>query len=370
MINQRTLNTYIAWHSIKWLGIAFLIIASVIMLVDFVELSRTVGDQAGVTVGELVTMTILKAPSIIEQTLPFIVLFGMMAALFQMNKRSELIIMRAAGLSAWRYLAPALLVTFIVGLLGAFVFNPLASDMNARFKALSSNAALGQDTSAAIAGEREIWLREGSPESQTVIMAKSYVNGERVLEDVTFYIYNVTPLGQTEFARRFDADRARLLPNGFWQLENVIENSDYIGTEKHTALSLPTRLTLDDFARGTGQAEIPSFWKLGEAIESAKQAGFSTRGLIIALHKLFALPLMLVAMTIVAATASMRLVRLGGVLRLMAIGGALGFSVFFFNNMLTAFGENGTLPAIFSAWVVPIFVLFCGLGYLCLREDG
>jgi lipopolysaccharide export system permease protein len=76
------------------------------------------------------------------------------------------------------------------------------------------------------------------------------------------------------------------------------------------------------------------------------------------------------AMAIIAAGVSMQLTRLGGTLRLMIIGAALGFGVYFANNLITAFGETGALPTLLAAWFVPALVLIGGLFRLCLIEDG
>jgi len=66
----------------------------------------------------------------------------------------------------------------------------------------------------------------------------------------------------------------------------------------------------------------------------------------------------------------MHLTREGGTLRLLIIGGVLGFAVYFADNVVSAFGEASILPVTIAAWTVPLFVLFCGLTYLAKIEDG
>jgi len=127
-----TLNRYIAKRIIKGLLLAFLVVTSIIMLVDFVEGTRNIGADEDISSVTVFIMTVLKAPKLIEQTIPFVVLFGVMGTLYNLNRRSELIVLRASGLSAWRFLTPAILVTATLGLVWAAAFNPLASaSMNA-----------------------------------------------------------------------------------------------------------------------------------------------------------------------------------------------------------------------------------------------
>ena len=80
-------------------------IAAIIMLIDFVALSRDVGVRAKETSAlQLMALTLLQSPSVILVLLPFAFLFGVLGAFVGLNRRSELIAMRAAGISAWRFI--------------------------------------------------------------------------------------------------------------------------------------------------------------------------------------------------------------------------------------------------------------------------
>ena len=128
-----TLSRYVAGRALRGVGLAFLIVTAIITLVDFVESSRNIGADTDITLTGLLSLTLLKVPKLIEQTIPFIVLFGMMGALYGMNRRSELIVMRATGLSAWRFLRPALIVAACIGVLWSTIGNPVASNLMARY---------------------------------------------------------------------------------------------------------------------------------------------------------------------------------------------------------------------------------------------
>jgi lipopolysaccharide export LptBFGC system permease protein LptF len=179
-----TLNRYIAKRVVKGLLLAFLVVTSVIMLVDFVEGTRNIGSEEDIGSGTVFLLTLLKAPQLIEQTIPFVVLFGVMGTLYSLNRRSELIVLRASGLSAWRFLAPAICVTATIGLIWAMAFNPLASyAMNTHDKLVERITG-----SAVSVSENSIWLREGNDIAQTVIYAERADILERKLFNTTFYI--------------------------------------------------------------------------------------------------------------------------------------------------------------------------------------
>lgn len=371
MIFRPTLFFYVIAQFLLGIAIAFLVISGVIMLVDFVELSRSYGDREGVSIGTIAALTFLKAPSLIEETLPFIVLFGVIQALYKLNRRSELIIMRAAGMSAWRFLAPGLLTAGLIGVLWTFVVNPLSVLASAQFDrtvASFSQASIAQASNTD--SQRNIWLREGDESGQIVIYAQTANLESRTLTNVTFYRFALTEGSEPIFVSRFDVKRAALSQNGFWKLTDVIETRPGLAPQPFEAVTLPTNLEWDSLREAAGKPVTPQFWNMPAEIDKVRQAGFTATPLLIRFNRLLALPMMLVAMAVLAAVVSMRLVRLGGTLRLIIAGAAIGFGVFFANNMATAFGETGALPPILAAWLVPLFVLFIGLARLCTIEDG
>ncbi|MEE9347417.1 MAG: LptF/LptG family permease [Robiginitomaculum sp.] len=368
-----TLNLYIAKQFLLGILTAFVVITGVIILVDFVEISRS---EDGVSFATAFVLTALKAPKLIEETIPFVVLFGVMSALFKLNRRSELIIMRAAGLSAWRFLMPGLIVAGLIGVLWASVLNPLAVKSNAKFE--SKLTAIGKTLPAQKTGEatgqetlRNIWLAEGGATGQTKIYAKRADLTERTLHDAVFYLFRYDADKVAEFTNRFDAKTAMLSDEGYWVLTDVVDTpADGGKALPYESSTLPTNITGDDLREATNSRPDPSFWGLVPEIKRLSEAGFSATPLIMKFHKLLALPLTLIAMAVIAACASMQLTRLGGALRLMVTGAALGFGVYFANNMVNAFGETGSLPAILAAWAVPAFVLLAGLARLTALEDG
>lgn len=362
-MSRATLSRYIAGRTLRGILLAFLIVTAIIALVDYVEASRNIGADANLSPLQLLILTGLKIPKLIEQTIPFVVLFGVMGALSGMNKRSELTVMRAAGLSAWRFLRPALVVTALIGIAWSTIINPLSSRMMGEYDARAASVLGGGQTD-------DIWLREGSDKAQRVIQAQSMDLAAKRLDGVIFYEMELDVDGATVFERRFDSESARLLTPGFWTLEGVIENAPSEATRRSDTLTLPTSITVDDLREQSGQQVDPPFWSILNEIKANEEAGFSARKLRLQFHKLLALPFLLVAMTFIAAGVSMHLVRGGGTLRLLIMGAVMGFGVFFADSVVTAFGEVAILPVILAAWTVPLLVLLLGITHLARIEDG
>ncbi len=362
---MKVLSRYVARQTLKGIFVAFLIVVSIIMLVDFVEGTRNIGADADLNPFQVFTLTALKTPTLIEQTIPFVILFGVMGALYGMNKRSELIVMRASGLSAWRFLRPTVFVVCLIGILWTLIANPFAARAMAKHDELRS--AYQGDTRSFM--DENIWLREGTKYEQTIIFAPKYDLLKRTLENPEFTVSKADSDGGQAFSHRFDARKA-VLAKGYWKLTDVIESWPDGTQQISAAISVPTTILPEQLQENrSGMNNLP-VWEIPERIESLTQAGFSTKGLQLQFHKLLSLPLILIAMAVIAAAVSMRLTREGGTLKFMLTGAIIGFGVFFIENTIKAFGEAGSISAIYAVWLIPLFVLSCGLVYLSRIEDG
>lgn len=362
----RTLFRYVFFRALRSVMVAFLVVTSIIMLVDFVEANRDLSSEVDVSALQLLTLTALEIPSLIEQTIPFVVLFGMMGAINGMNRRSELIVMRASGLSAWAILRPCLWLAGGIGIGWALLFNPAASRMYDQFEVQSAEW-LGEGSRNF---EDNVWLREGRNDQQIVIRADGVDLTSRTLTDATFFLMDVDPDGKTRFARRFDAKSAQLITQGYWQLVDVIENAPGERTQRLEAISLPTAIDKDELAEQADGNSASGFWSMPQTIRDNEAAGFSARDLRLRFNRLLALPIMLIAMTFIAAGVSMNLTRQGGTLWLSIVGAGIGFLVFFADSAVSAFGEVAVLPIYVAAWSVPLFVLMLGISHLARIEDG
>jgi lipopolysaccharide export system permease protein len=346
---------------------AVAILGSVVLLIDFVEISRDVGAQADVGAAQIFGLTLLKSPSVLLVLLPFVFLFGTLAAFVSLNRKSELIAMRAAGVSAWRFIFPSAGAAFVLGILTFSVLNPLSAMLNDRFE--QDRMVLTKEPAAA--PTKEIWLRQGGQgRTQIVIHArKRDPSNNLVLKGVSLFIYGVDKEGALHFARRVDAAEARLTA-GEWKLTGVQEAGAGEIAQVSESMSIPSSITDAAALNGNASPNTIPFWSLPSVIERTEQAGLAATAYRLRLQQLLAMPLLFCGMSVLAAAFCLRLVRLGGLAALAGAGVALGFAFFFFNELCGALGRAGIVPAFAAAWAPPLLVLLSGLTLLCYTEDG
>jgi lipopolysaccharide export system permease protein len=359
------IEAYVASRSLWAVAGALGIIAALILLIDFVDISRNVGTRTELGAVQLFGLTLLKAPGVILMLLPFAFLFGVLAAFVGLNRRSELVAMRAAGVSAWRFIFPAAAAAFVAGAVVVVALNPLASWLNGQYERTTTRLMYDVTLDQA----KETWLRQGDGRTQIVIHAKTRVPGTERLKDVSLFVYTADEQGRLEFSRLIEAREARL-KKGFWELYGAREAGKGEQAVRYETLSIPSNLNpASAFERFAEPASVP-FWELPQVIHRIHSAGFSATAYRLRLHQLLATPLLFAAMSILGAAFSLRLMRLGGLAVLAGSGVALGFLFFFFNELCGALGKAEIIPPFLAGWTPPILALLSAFTLLCYTEDG
>jgi lipopolysaccharide export system permease protein len=360
------IERYVLIQQARSLGIALGVIAALIMLIDFVEISRGVGSDVDLSGVRIVGLMFLKSPQVIIQLLPFVFLFGTLAAFVGLNRRSELIAMRAAGVSAWRFVLPAAGAALMFGVMTVAALGPLAASADGLFqreRVRLSGSAAGAEA------RPTVWIREGDDTRQMVIRAERQDRSNARLLDVTFFIYTNDAAGMRTFSERIDADSASL-SNGSWRLVNAIGAEIGQRAVRYATLDLPSSLADEEAFERFARPQATSFWSLPAQINRVEAAGFSSTAYRLRLQQLLATPLMFAAMSILAAAFSLRLMRLGDLARMSVAAVVLGFGFFFVNQAASAFGSAEVIPPWVAAWLPPLLTALAAFTLLFYTEDG
>lgn len=360
------IERYVLVQQARALGVALAVISALVMLIDFVEVSRGLGSSMDLSAVRILYLVMLKSPSVIVQLLPFVFLFGTLGAFIGLNRRSELIAMRAAGVSAWRFVLPAAGMAFLLGVLTVTTLGPLASAGDGlwqRERARISGAVPG-------AGEQQaIWLREGDEQRQMIIRAGRQDRANARLLDVNFFIYTTGPNGRRTFSERIDAQSATLSA-GRWRLTNAIGASIGQRAVSYSTLDLTSSLADKEAFERFARPQATPFWSLPNQIQRIENAGFTSTTYRLRFQQLLATPLVFAAMSILAAAFSLRLMRLGDMARMSVAAVVLGFAFFFLNQFSSAMGSAEVVPPFVAAWLPPVLTALAAFTLLFYTEDG
>jgi lipopolysaccharide export system permease protein len=365
-----TLSFYIARVFLGWVAVMLGGLALLVMLFDFIELLRRASVRPDVTFGVLAEISLLRLPYFILQILPFAVLLGGIVAFWRLTRSSELIVARAAGVSAWHFLSAPTGAALLLGVLATGGLSPLSSAMFGRAQALDDLRLRGGYGQLAINGG-QLWLRQADrgldPQGVAILHARQVQMHDKVVGATDVSIFRLDD--RDRLLSRIEAYHADLRP-GFWQI-----TAARTLTPDHLPVPVPSmRLSTDLTVRRVQESfQLPdtlSVWRLPGFIDLLRSAGFSTVRHRLHFQALLALPLLCATMALVAAGFSMRPSRRGGVARMAASGVAAGFALFTISKVAEQFGQSGTLPPALAAWAPAAAGMMLALALLLHLEDG
>jgi lipopolysaccharide export system permease protein len=347
----------------RFIGLAvplFAVIFFLIYAADLIELLRRGASSAQATAGSLAYLALLRAPFVAEETFPFAALFAAMGLFLWLSRRMELVSARAAGISAWQFIAPVTVAAALLGIVATTAYNPIAAMLKRQADTLESEIlGAGQATQGAL------WLRQKSIDGQAIVHAYARGATDGELRNVEVY-----ELGRNgEFQDRLSASEMILEP-GRWRLEHVRIASPTQPPVSADTYYLATNLTLRDVDRALALPETVPFWQLPETAALAQGAGLDANPYRLRYQELLARPLLLAAMVLLAGCFSLRFFRLGGV-GIMVSGGALaGFVLYIVSKLASEFGSAGLLGPLAAGWSPAILACVVGGTVLLYLEDG
>jgi lipopolysaccharide export system permease protein len=363
-----TLSFYIGRQYFLSVLFTLLALMAIAGLLDAVELIRRSASKEAISFAVMLEMLFFKLPGLTEKLVPFAGLIGGMVALQRLTRTHELIVARAAGVSVWQFMMPALISMLLFGIVFVMAYNPVAATMLARFEKLEMKYFSGR-TSMLTVSPSGLWLRqveEGKRhEKEHIIHALSISEQGMKLSHVTIFTFD----DSARFLNRIDAQTATL-ENGYWLVKDALITTPGQPAQRVPAKVLDTDLTIEQIQDSFASPRTMSFWQLPGFIRSLEAAGFSALQHKLYWHVVFSTPFMLCAMAFLAAAFSLRMPRRGGSRSLVVAGIFSGFLFFFISDIIHALGLSGSLPVQAAAWAPTAIVMLIGGAVLLHMEDG
>ncbi|MGY2051941.1 LPS export ABC transporter permease LptG [Methylobacterium sp. JK268] len=362
MLIGPTLGRYIAGRFLRMIAGVFLTVFVLVYTLDFVELMRRAGDTQGISALTVAHLSLLRTPTVAEQVMPFAILFGAMGALLQLSRKLELVVARAAGISAWQFLLPGILVALAIGALMVGGYNPLAASLKqrstqveARLFARSAKGGPGDD----------LWIRQRSVDGQAIVRASTVVEGTTTLAGVSVFTFDA----QGDFAQEIEARRA-ILHDGYWELQDARVLAKDSQPESYDTYLVASNLVPSQVRQRFTPPDSVPFWQLGETIARTERAGLDATRYRLQRAVLIARPMLFVAMVLVAASVSLRFFRFGGIGRMALAGVAAGFALYVARQIMEGLGAAGIVAAPVAAWFPAVVGSLLGTLALLYQEDG
>jgi len=341
----------------------FLGVTALIFLLDFINTSGARSNIPGFTLLDAFILTTMRVPLILQQTVPFVMLLAGITTLVSLNRRQEMVVTRAAGISVWQFMMPFVIGAIITGLVALFVLNPLAAAGQRAAQQIDLDSAATKPLTRR--NQPIPWLRQIVGNDDVIIGAQTVADGGTSLYDAVFIHFGP----QSRIVLRQDAATAKL-KDGYWLLTKVTETRPgQIPVVEPTA-EVRTNLKREFVQERLTEPETVDFLDLPAKIKAAHSFGVSTNALETQFHSLMSMPFLLIAMTLISATVSLKFSRFNQSQTMILGGVAAGFVLYVVSVLVKAFGSSGVVPPFVAAWIPVVVAMFLGTTLLLHQEDG
>ena len=339
------------------------VLAMLVIILMSLDLLRQTSDilaPPGNGSAEIMTYIGWRTPQVVAQFLPFSVLLGTLIMLATLNQNSEIVSMKAAGLSAHQILAPLVLAACGIAALTLLFNETVLAPTSAKLSAWQAvdYGEIPRDSDI----RSNVWLLDGDDLIHAELVIGS--GPSMILKNV-----RVNDRSNGGLSAVIQGKTARWIDNG-WTLDDATTFSVASATTTPPSTVRfglgvqPTSFTISSL-----DPDALGFSELRSAIADQRAAGRPTAGAEAAMwHKLSG-PLASILMPLLGSIAGFGLARAGKTFIRVVIGMALGFTYFVADNFSLAMGNLGAYDPFVAAWAPFFLFLLLGETVLIRSEE-
>ena len=337
-------------------------LVGILMMLDLLGKTGAILGHPGNGDAELWRYVGLRLPQLVSRFLPFAVLLGTLITFAGLNQNSEIISMKAAGISAHQIIAPLVLASAFVAMIH-FAFTE-------RFVTRANAALTAWDN----ANYGEVPRETGIQSNVALVHGDDLIFADRVLgEGSGVRLAGITLYDRTGgvLRRILTARTGAVAPNGGgWILRDATLFTIDAGTlRRMPAVRIGADITPDEFTLAQVVPDEQDYFRLRRSIGDLRATNRATAALEASLWHKIAGPFSTMLMPLLAAIAAFGLARSGQLMVRAVIGMALGFAYFVADNFAIAMGNLGAYPPFLAAWGPFLLFLLVGEAVLIRTEE-
>jgi LPS export ABC transporter permease LptG/LPS export ABC transporter permease LptF len=354
----------------EFLNIFFLVLAAFVMLMLIFTFFELVGDILRnriplFTVGDyLINLT----PNMLYQISPLAVLIAVLVTFGVLNRNSELIAMKATGISLYRLIVPIVSIAAILAVT-LFLFDEFYLPQANRKQEALRNIIKGRPPQTFLHPEQKWIFGQSHPgETRRIFYYQFFDPDRNEFANLTLFEFDPSTfaLSRRIFAARVSWDPA----TSSWSFQNGWERDmDGANTKAYRVFKQTSFAEVhedpDYFKKENIQAQEMNFGQLDRFIGDLRQSGFDTMRLRVQLWHKLAYPLIAPVMAVLAIPFALSMGRRGS-LTGIAVAIFVALTYFVIDGFFGAMGSVNYLPAGLAAWSPDILFGLTG-GYLLLR---
>jgi LPS export ABC transporter permease LptG/LPS export ABC transporter permease LptF len=366
-IFPRILDEYVVR---EFLNVFFMVLAGFVMLMLVFTFFELVGDilRNHIPLSTVGAYLINLTPGMLYLIAPLAVLIAVLVTFGVLNRNSEIIAMKATGISLYRLVVPVVSISAILAV-SLFLFDEFYLPQANRKQEALRNIIKGRPPQTFLHPEQKWIFGQPRPGEPGRIFYYQFFDPDRnEFANLSVFEFNPSTFSLTRriFAARVFWNRETgswLFQNG-WQRD--IDGPDvttYSGFKQTTFAEIHEDPGY--FKKENLQSQEMDFGQLDRYISDLRQSGFDTMRLRVELWHKLAYPLIAIVMAVLAIPFALSMGRRGS-LTGIAVAIAVALAYFVIDGLFGAMGSVNYFPPALAAWSPDILFGLTG-GYLLLR---
>jgi len=340
---MKILYRYLAYEFTRNLIFITLCLISLYLIIDFFEKIRMFLSNHA-TVQQMTAHFLFRIPMILSQMLPAAVLLASLMTCGYLSRHSEIVAMKANGISLYRASLPILFVAASICLL-VFLLNewitPYTNERSEYIRLIEVQKRRSMGTFK----QDQIWYRG----QKGIYNIKLFDTQRNKLHGVVIYYLDQ----EMRLNMRLDAEWGEWKDER-WLFHNILLTrfpaGEFPVLEKMTenVIDLPEKP--EDFKVVQKDVETMAYFELKRYIGKLRSEGYDATRYVVDLHGKTAFPLVSIILAVIGISFSLRSERSGGIAQGIGVGLVIGFSYWLVYAFGMSLGRSSTLPPAVAAW--------------------
>ncbi len=352
---MRILDFYIGKILLRHIMVTIVVLLGLFTFVTFIDELGDL-DRGRYGIVQIVQFVILSIPKTLYEVFPMAALIGSILGLSVLARDSELIVMRAAGVSIQRIVISVLkvgvLLAFIAMIMGEII-SPYTETKARKVRAESLQSNIRQEQNFGI------WLRDDN----------TYVNIGEILPDLTLLKVKIFEFDNQNFLRFLSTAEQGVYQNQRWLLKGLqrtMINDESSAADKVIAAYWSTVVNPDILRVFMIQPDQFSIWQLHRYIDHLQSNKQETNDYELAFWSKIVTPFATAVMLILAVPFVFKEARSGSLGRSLFSGIMIGLAFFILNRAFSYFVPLFNIPPMLGA-IIPTLLVFILSVYMIRR---
>ena len=347
------INIYIFKNTSKYILINIFIILILVIFINLLEISKLIAYQE-TSIYTYLYLVLLKIPSIISETIPFVIIIATAFLFRNLVSNNELISMRNIGYSILDVFRPIALSVFICGLLILIIVNPISALSEKKFNEITSTNSINLYSIKFI--NKGMWIKNTLNENENNYIMMSNIDLDKMIAKEIKILNTKNNLSRIIIAKN------GIIKDKLIELNDVniigIDNDKNYEIDK---MNLKVNFNKKNILDSISNYKFIPYYSYREHIKSLKKFNLYTPEISLYYLSEFLKPFFLVVISFVVMGFSGKFKRNENFFSILFVALLIGFTIFLSQEIVISITNYLDLSFFLSYFIIFMFPLLIGL---------